>query len=247
MQNENVLARIHLDAVLSNFEILTREDAQACSIAQAWNGSILFCVGMKGPRATLEMKHGAIKVRPGKAEHSDIILFFPTAKILNNMFTGAGPGFPIPLKGLLKAKGLKVFTRLAKRMEAVLKGANPPREIKARLLINTVGKAIAVIAAHEPESQKAARGIQGVTELRIRQSEAVNITFTGQTATAASGHASNPDLIMEFASRDIFLDLVDDQVDIFAAICLEDVLLQGDLHMGDTVNLLLDRVGVYLQ
>jgi hypothetical protein len=132
-------------------------------------------------------------------------------------------------------------------MEAVLKGANPPREIKARLLINTVGKAIAVIAAHEPESQKAARGIKGVTELRIRQSEAVNITFTGQTATAASGHASNPDLIMEFASRDIFLDLVDDQVDIFAAICLEDVLLQGDLHMGDTVNLLLDRVGVYLQ
>lgn len=247
MQNEDVLARIHMDAVLSNFEILTREDAEAFSIAKGWNGSIFFMVGIKGPRATLEMKHGDIRVGPGKAGKPDIILFFPTARILNNLFTGAGSGFPIPLKGLLKAKGLKVFSKLAKRMEAILKGANPPREIKARLLINTVGKAIAAIAALEPESQVIARGIKGIAEVRIKNDEAVNITFSGQDVIARNGQAPDADLVMEFATQDLFLDIVDDKVDVFAAICLEDIRVEGDLHMGEEMILFLDKVGIYLQ
>ena len=247
VQNEDVLARIHMDAVLSNFEILTREDAEAFSIAKGWNGSILFMAGMKGPRATLEMKHGVVKVLPGKAGKPDIILFFPTVRILNNLFTGAGSGFPIPLKGLLKAGGLKVFSKLAKRMETILKGVNPPREIKARLLINTVGKAIAAIAASEPESQIIARGIRGVAEVRIKNDEAVNITFSGQDVTARNGRVTDPDLVMEFATKDLFLDIVDDRVDVFAAICLEDIRVEGDLHMGEAMNLFLDKVGIYLQ
>ncbi len=52
---------------------------------------------------------------------------------------------------------------------------------------------------------------------------------------------------MEFATKDLFLDIVDDRVDVFAAICLEDILVEGDLHMGEAINLFLDRVGVYLQ
>lgn len=247
MRNEDVLARIHMDAVLSNFEILTREDADASSSAREWNGNIFFMVGMKGPRATLEMKDGAVMVAKGKTGKPDIVLFFPTASILNNLFTGTSSGFPIPLKGLLKAKGLKVFSNLGKRMEAILKGANPPREIKARLLINTVGKAIAAIAAFEPESQVIARGIRGVAEIRIKNDEAVNITFSGGDVIARNGRVPDPDLVMEFATKDLFLDIVDDKVDVFAAICLEDILVEGDLHMGEVVNLFLDKVGVYLQ
>ncbi|MDD4356072.1 MAG: hypothetical protein PHN98_02380 [Smithellaceae bacterium] len=247
MKNEDVLARIHMDAVLSNFEILTREDADALAIAQGWDGSIFFMVGLKGPRATLEMKHGAVRVGPGKTGKPDIVLFFPNARILNNLFTGKGSGFPIPLKGLLKARGLKVFSMLAKRMEAILKGANPPREIKARLLLNTVGKAIAAIAASEPESQIIARGIRGVAEVRIKNDDSVNITFSGQDVTARNGRVPDPDLVMEFATQDLFLNIVDDKVDVFAAICLEDILVEGDLHMGEAINLFLDRVGIYLQ
>ncbi len=247
MRNEDVLARIHMDAILSNFEILTREDADAFSLARTWNGRIFFIVGLKGPRATLEMKDGTIRFGPGKAGKPDIILFFPTARILNNLFTGTGSGFPIPLKGLLKARGLKVFSNLAKRMETILKGANPPRETKARLLINTVGRAIAAIAAFEPESRIIARNLRGVAEVRIKDDEAVSITFNGQNVTARNGRTPDPDLLMEFATRDLFLDIVDDRVDVFAAICLEDILVEGDLHMGEAINMFLDKAGVYLQ
>jgi hypothetical protein len=236
-----------MDAVLSNFEILTREDADAFSIARGWNGSIFFMVGMKGPRATLEMKDGAIRVGPGKVGKPDIVLFFLTARILNNLFTGAGPGFPIPLKGLLKARGLKVFSKLAKRMEAILKGPNPPRDTKARLLINTMGKAIAAIAEFEPESRTIARNLRGIAEVRIKDDEAVSITFSGKNVTARNGRTPDPDLVMEFATRDLFLDIVDDRVDVFAAICLEDILVEGDLHMGEAINMFLDKASVYLK
>jgi len=247
MQNEDVLAGIHLNAVLSNLEILAREDAEASSIAGTWNGGILLTVGLQGPRVTLEMKQGKVSVMPGRNGNPGIVLFFPTARMLNNLFTGAGRGFPVPVKGLFRVKGLKAFAGLAKRMEAVLKGADAPRKLKAGLLINTVGRTVAVLAASEPESRKAASGLRGVAELRIKDSEAVHITFTGQGASAASGHALDPDLVMEFSSEDVFLALTEDRVDVFAAICLEDIRIQGDLHMGDIVNLLLDRVGVYLR
>ena len=53
---------------------------------------------------------------------------------------------------------------------------------------------------------------------------------------------------MEFGSDDIFLDLTEDKVDIFAAVCLLDLALMGDLHLAEaTVNPLLDRIGLYLQ
>lgn len=247
MQNEDVLARIHLNAVLSNLEILAREDKEASAIAGTWNGGILLIAGLQGPSATLEMKQGEVRVTPGRTGNTGIILFFPTVRMLNNLFTGTGRGFPVPLKGLFRIKGLKAFAGLAKRMEAVLKGADAPRKLKARLLINTVGRTVAVLAASEPESRKAASGLRGIAELRIKDSEAVHITFTGQGATAASGHAPDPDLVMEFSSEEVFLDLTQDKVDVFAAICLEDIRIQGDLHMGDIVNGLLDQVGVYLQ
>ncbi len=247
MQNEDVLARIHLNAVLSNLEILAREDAEASSIAGTWNGGILLAVGLQGPKVTLEMREGAVRVTPGRTGNPGIVLFFPAARMLNNLFTGAGRGFPVPVKGLFRIKGLKAVAGLAKRMEAVLKGADAPRKLKARLLLNTVGRTVAVLAAWEPESRKAASGLRGVAELRIKDSEAVHILFAGQSAAAASGRAPDPDLIMEFSSEDVFLDLAQDKMDVLAAICLEDIRIQGDLHMGDVVNRLLDRVGVYLQ
>jgi hypothetical protein len=247
MPNENVLARIHLDAVLSNLEILSKEDADTTSLAAGWNGSILFVAGLCGPRTTLEIRSSGIKVSPGKVGRPDIVLFFPTEQMLNNMFKGTGVGFPIPLKGLLKAKGLLVFMKLAKRMEEVLKGANPPKQLKAKLLLNTLGKTIAAIANYEPDSKAVADTIKGITELRIRNGSAINIQFTGSSAIARNGNAQDPDLLMEFANEDIFLDLADDKVDVFAAICLDDMALKGDLHMGDIVNTFLDKVGIYLQ
>ena len=52
---------------------------------------------------------------------------------------------------------------------------------------------------------------------------------------------------MEFDNSDMVLDVADDKVDVMAAICLEEMSLKGNLHMGDILNGFLDRLGLYLQ
>ena len=42
MQDAKVLARINLDALLSNLEIMASDDAETSSAAKSWNGSITF-------------------------------------------------------------------------------------------------------------------------------------------------------------------------------------------------------------
>ena len=151
MLDERVLARLHLNAVLSNFELLTKDDPKAASIAAAWSGSIYFKSGLSGPNSTLTIANSSVGFIPGKEGNPDIVLFFPAYKLLNNMFKGSGIGFPILLKGLTKVKGLITFMKLAKHMEEIMKGPNPPKSLKAELTLNTLARGIAVLANYDEE------------------------------------------------------------------------------------------------
>ncbi len=244
MLNESVLARINLDAVLSNLEIMAQEDPQTKELAKKWNGTITFKVGLNGPVTTLEIKGGNIRVFSGSA--SGIVLFFPCNCLLNNMFSGEGVGFPIPVKGFTKMAGLLNFIKLAERMEEILKGDNPPVELKAKLLLNTVAKTMAIIANYDPSMAAEAAALHGVAQLSVRDGYAVNVTFTGSNAIAANSAAKDFDLLMEFKDSQFFIDLADDKVDTFAAMCLRDLVTEGDLHMADIVNVFLDKIGTYL-
>ncbi len=250
MPNENVLAHVFLDAVFTNFEILAQDDPESAALIAGKNVNILFIAGIGGPKATISICDSAIKVTPGKAGDPDIIMFFPFKKWMNNMLSKKGFGIPIPLIlpwKLHKASGLLTFIKLGDRLDKILQGPNPPKKLKAKLLLNTIAKTIAAICNHEPESKESANTLHGVAELSIENGPAANILFTGGTTTGRNGRAEEADLIMGFKNEDIFLNLADDKVDVFAAICLGDMILEGDLHMGDVVNTYLDKVGTYLQ
>ncbi|MEA2102961.1 MAG: SCP2 sterol-binding domain-containing protein [Thermodesulfobacteriota bacterium] len=244
MVNQGVLARINLDAVLSNLEIMAAEDAKTSDIAKGWNGSITFITGVSGPRTTLEINNGRIRVYPGKAKGFG--LFLPTEEMLNNLFSGEGLAIPIPVKGITKIKGLFVFIKLAKRMEEVLKGDNPPERLKAKLMLNTIAKTMAVIANYEEAGIQASKAMKGTAELRIKDGYTVQVEFTGPRAIARNEAAKEADLIMEFKDDAFFLELADDKVDVFASICMRDLIMEGDLGLGDAVNGFLDKIGTYL-
>ncbi len=247
MLNQDVLARINLDALLSNMEIMAKEDSQSSALAKSWKGSITFAVGFSGPRTTLDFTGSEIRVFSGKPASDGIVLFFPRQELLNNMFSGQGVGFPIPVKGLTKAKGLLVFMKLAKRMEELLKGSSAPAELKAKLMLNTIAKAVAAIGNHEPEGKAAANGMQGVIELRIKNGYAVNVKFTGSSVIPANGSApQEADLVMEFKDNQLFLDMTDNKVELFGAIAMQDLGIIGDLNLADHLNIFLDKVGKYL-
>ncbi|MCD6570806.1 MAG: hypothetical protein J7L53_08915 [Deltaproteobacteria bacterium] len=248
MLNEKVLARLHLEAVLPNMETMAKEDSQASKIAKKWDGSIYFIAGLSGPRVTLQINNSQVKVMPGKVGKPDIVLFFPTEKLMNNMFKGSGIGFPVPLKGFTKIIGLLTFMKLAKRMEEVLKGENPPKELKAKLTLNTIARGSTIIANYDAEGKILKEEMpKGTVEVRIKDGHAVHVVFSDVKANGAIGHAEKPNLIMEFASSDIALDVADGKVDTMAAICLGDMNLKGHLFMGEYVNEFLDKLGLYLQ
>lgn len=246
MIDNMVLAHINLEAILSNLEILAAEDATAAKAARSFDGAITFAVGIGGPSTTLNFHGGNISVQSGGAAQSGIKLFFPHPVLLNNMFSGSGIGFPLLAGNLTQIKGLLAFVKLAKRMEEVLKGDGAPDELKAKLMLNTIAKTMAAIATNEPEGKAAAASLNGTAQLSIRDGYAVHVDFNGSRATGHIGKAVDPDLLMEFKDNRFFLDLADDKVDTMAALCLQDLVLDGDLHMGDIVNVFLDKVGQYL-
>ncbi|MEA3223197.1 MAG: hypothetical protein U9P49_08550 [Thermodesulfobacteriota bacterium] len=247
MLNEKILARLHLEAILPNMKTMAEEDSKASEIAKGWDGSIYFMAGVSGPRATLQITNSSVKVTPGKAGKPDIVLFFPTERLMNNMFKGSGVGFPVPLKGFTKIKGLTTFMNLAKRMEEILKGDKAPAELKAKLMLNTVANAMVIIANNDEEAKPMLEH-KGVTEFSIKDGHAVNIEFTGTKAIGKIGNADAPDLILEFSTPEIFLDVSDDKIDLMAAVPLGDIAIKGDLHMGEMAALpLLDKIGLYLQ
>ncbi len=248
MLDQVVLARLHLEAVLPNLEIMATDDELSRPIAGKWNGSILFKAGLQGPSSTLTFSNSKVTLKPGRPLRPDVTLFFPTEKLMNNMFTGSGVGFPLVLKGFTKLKGLITFMKLAKRMEKVMKGPNPPMSLKAKLTINTIPRGLAILLNYDKAMEEQRSHMpEGVAEFRIKDGFAAHVVYKNGHAHADAGHAKDPDFIMEFSSDKTALDVADDKVDVMASICLGDISMKGNLHMGDVLNGYLDRLSLYLQ
>ena len=246
MINQKVLSNVYLGAVLPTMEALSIEDPTASSYAGQWTGRIRFAVGFTGPRCDVVLKDSKVKVEPGARGPSDIYLFFPTAAMLNALFSGKGLGIPIPLRGLTRLKGLMVFSRLAKHMEKILDGGTAPEKLRARLTLDILARTIAIISRDDPELIPLARKLHGKAEFRIKDGHAVHVDFTGSEPKGMIGTAKLPDFMLEFATDDLFLKVSEDKVDVLAQAGLLNIIFKGDLHMAQIVNVFLDKVGVYL-
>ena len=246
MIDQKVLSKIYLGAVLPTMETLSIEDPGASSYAGQWSGRIRFAVGLRGPRCDVVFKDSMVKVEPEARGPSDIYLFFPTNTMLNALFSGKGISIPIPLKGLTRLKGLMVFSRLAKHMEMVLDGATAPEKLRARLTLDILARTMAIISRDDPELRPLAKKLHGKAEFRIKDGHAVHVDFTRGGPKGIIGTAQSPDFLLEFATDDLFLKVSEDKVDVLAQACLLNIIIKGDLHMGQIVNVFLDKVGVYL-
>lgn len=245
MLDDKVLARIYLGGVLPALESLTGGNAEASLIAGQWNGIIRFVAGPGGPWSDVVFREGRIKVVPEGKSRCDIFLFFPTVRMANALFAGKGFSLPLPLKGLTRIRGLMVFSRLAKHMENVLDGKTGPESLRAKMTLGIMGRSMAIIAANDPEAAPLAKHLHGIAEFRIREGQAVHVDFHGIPHFVA-GPSGAPDFLLEFASDGLLLKVAEDKVDVLAEACLLNIALKGDLHMGQIVNSLLDRIALYL-
>jgi hypothetical protein len=244
--HEPTLARLYLEAVLPCLEPLTENDGAASLIAEGWSGGIRFGVGPCGPCCTVRLEGSRASVHPSAISGPDVALFFPHPVFLNNLFRGRGVVIALPWKGITRIRGLKVFSRLAGRMQDVLEGRSRNDELRALLMLGLMARALAVLAESDPEFRPEAARIRGVAEFGIAGGPAAHVAFSDRGARAFEGKATSPDLVIGFADSSVFLGVADDRVDVMAEACMGGVSMAGDLHMGQTISWGLDMVGRYM-
>ena len=143
-------------------------------------------------------------------------------------------------------RGLLVFSKLSERMKEVLDGKDANAvELRAELMLGLMSRAIAVFANHDPEYRVL---LPTSTELHSSASRTVlpltlispallhRHTWQGFIAGLIPGICRQPAVPL----------VSEDKVDVLAKACLSEISLKGDLHMGQILNIALDKIGEYL-
>jgi hypothetical protein len=247
-----IKACLNLHAVLQNLEDLVKLDGQMAQLTRDWDLTVEFSV-RHGPSAFLEFKKGTCRHGPTAHERPTVKLYFTSAEHLNRMFDGKAT--PIPLKGFLRLGFLKrEFSQLTDRLTYYLKPelAKPADEnylkLNTILTLQTAIYAVKVLALLEPTSKKIAAHIPaGALQVEVLPAgPCLHLVFGKDGISVAKGPAERPMAKMAFKNLQVANALLTGKVDGFLAVANGDVVLQGQLPMVDSVNLILDRVPRYL-
>ncbi len=254
MIQDTLKARLNLNAVLRNLEVLPTLDEKAAEIIRDWSVSIRFRIrGDIAPR--LAFSNGKCTYAPDAVDPADILLFLWSPAHLNAMFDNKAN--PIPLKGFSKLGFLKnAFPKITERLEYFLK----PDEAALRdtdyvrvniaLSLYTGVFAVCELAQFDPiASQVIQQMPPGTLQLSVLpDGPEAHIVYDGQGhATAFRGAAKNPTASIAFRDRTIASRLFNGQLDGFGAVALGDIKLKGLIPLIDNTNLILDRIPLYLQ
>ncbi len=249
---QTVLAHLNLEAVLPNLAELVARDPEAAALAAGKDICIQFSV-RQGPVAHIAFQQGACRVGTGKPARSDVLLFFTSCRHLNNMFDGRAN--PIPLKGFTRIGFLtKNFQKITDRLEYFLKPgesstADPEyMALNTRLMMHTAARAIAVLSEKDAAARSVAAGIpDGWVVMKVLpDGPAVSIGFSGGRAEMRPDEVDAPMACMFIKNEGVANDLLNQKLDPFAAIALGDVMIRGQTPMLDGMDLILDRIGHYL-
>lgn len=253
--NQDILkARLNLNAVLRNLELLPELDATAAEIIREWTVAIRFSI--RGDlSARLAFRGGACTYQPDASDPADVSLFFWSGAHLNAMFENRAN--PIPLKGFARLGFLKnEFPRITERLEYYLK---PDAEqlndaeyvrINTTLTLYTAVFAACELARLDPIARLVAQQTPaGVLQMGILpDGPCAHLVYDGHGGvTAVRGAADAPSASITISDFQTANRLFNGQLDGFGAVVLGDVQLKGLIPMIDNSNLILDRIPLYLQ
>jgi hypothetical protein len=252
MIDQTTLARVNLNALLRACERLPDLDTQALEIASGRRETIQFSVGGVGA-ARLAIGEGAIKFLPG-AGRCSINLWFPKPQSLNAMF--AGTGNPIPLKGLTKISYLKgPFTTLTDRLGYYLRTTperlsdKEYRDANAALSLVSAVFAIGEIGNSDRDGKlNAGRMPDGSILVGVGNGgPKLSVTASGGRLECGLGAPAKARARMVFSDLDAAGALLRGELDSYAAIGAEKLILGGYVPMLDTLNKILGIVPRYLR
>lgn len=252
MDQESVMAKCHLHAVLPLLEDIVDYDEEAKKIVADWDGTIQFsCPGGFGEY--LEFKDGHAKAFRGTTAWPTVALWFVSPREINKMFTGEGFALMVPWKGLTKPGMLKGFIALTKRLDYYMRTPEDELPKEHEKFVLTL-KMYAALRGVKEVGENDHKGMEyaallpnGVAELRVMPDGPVaNVTVRNGIITAEKGPAKNPNAVMKFKNIEIAKALFNDDLDAMAALGSGDVRISGMIPLIDHMSAILARVGNYL-
>ncbi|MCZ7585566.1 MAG: hypothetical protein M5R36_20715 [Deltaproteobacteria bacterium] len=252
MVDQNVLARLHLSAVLQNLEEVVAHDAEAGAIARDWNHVLQFsCPG--GIGAHVEFGGGRARVTPGTTSWPQVALWLPSATQLNHMFMGEGFALPIPWSGPWRVGLLKGFAALSKRMEHYLRPDDATLadrknfEFHTKCLLYTAVFGLKEVGEYDAKAAPSARSApDGVAEFRIKGGPSACLVVKGGKLFPKKGAAVSPNAVLEFEDYDAAFGVLSGKSDAMALMGSCRAKLAGRVPLIDKLNAALDRLAVYL-
>jgi hypothetical protein len=219
-----------------------------------------------GPGTAVRFDHGTCTVGPvpRKDEAGDsgdaggsgptVRLAFTSGAHLNKMFDGKGQ--PIPYWGFNHLGFLlKQFTELTDRMAYYLTPTDELLEhpgylaMNTLLTLNTAVFAVPVLLGYDPDCVPLRHGLShGTVVIKVLpEGPAVSLVCGASGVLPVKGELAHPSALVLLKDLHTANDFLAGKLDTFVAAVTGDVQIWGRVAMVDTLALVLDRVGKYLQ
>ncbi|MFC1890619.1 hypothetical protein ACFL4G_12775 [Thermodesulfobacteriota bacterium] len=254
MKYDQILARLHLHAVLPLLEEIVAADDEASAMVARWDHTIQFhAVG--GIGAHLTFRDGSLQVGRGKIRKPTIALWFKSAADLNRMFTGDGFVLPIVWKGLWHPMLLRGFTKLSKRLEHYMRapeekvlGDEKILALVVKLQLYAMVFGLKEVGENDPAVSGYVKDTpNGTAEFRIMPDGPVaHLSVRDGLLSPSRGPALRPNLIMEIKDYRVAYELFQGRLDTLAAVGACDIKLRGQIPIIDGLSPSMDRLDVYL-
>ncbi len=258
MSLEDVRARLNLFAVLPNLEDIVAGDAEMRALVADTRISVRFTVA-NGPGTAVRFDEGVCTVGPPRrdddgASGPTVRLAFTSAAHLNRMFDGKAQ--PIPVWGFNHLGFLtRQFTQLTDRMAYYLTPTDGLLEhpgylaMNTQLTLNTAAFAVPVLLGHDPECAPLRHGLShGTVVVKVLpDGPAVSLVCGSSGVLPVKGELAHPSALILLKDLRTANDFLAGKLDTFVAAVTGDVQIWGRVAMVDTLALVLDRVGRYLQ
>lgn len=250
--DNRTLASINLNAVLRALVPLAENDAKAREIIKDSDVSVRFDIpGV--PSRTLIFDHGTVRTEaPGNS--ANLRLGFVSPAHFNSMINGKG--IPVPMKGALKMSFLTgPFTKLTDRLSYILQTpegvtlTEEEEKLKTILTANVAFAALCEIANLDPTGQKMAHGMRDgalVVEIPSGNFKMACDVKDGKLTFVPDGNVAKEMAWMTFSDMDTFRKVLDGEVDTYALIGQDKLVLSGLILNVDAANKMLGLVSRYL-
>ncbi len=257
-RREDILARLHLHAVLPALADLVALSPDARKISSTWNFSLRLQLP-GGPAATLVSPgDGTLRVTPSAGTPARLVLTFLSARQLNRTFLNQSALPPLPTGGFWRLLNVRPFVALTRLLDRCLQPTpaalldEPFRRLHLRLLFRVLVEAVPTIAEHDPVARHSlSHTPDGLAELRVPSLALVGwMHWARGRMTSAPGPApagTAPDAVITFTDLPTADAALLGRLDPNAAVGLGRVDVRGLVPLADGLSAVMDRVEGYIK